>query len=58
MSYPARLKSLLASGPVIDDRARDASDLCFDWFKHEASLASFVFRSVFRDLITRGWGAS
>jgi hypothetical protein len=53
--YPAKLKPLLAKGTFGPDRVREISDICDEWFKNESSLVSFVFRSIFRDLIARDW---
>lgn len=53
--YPMTLKSLLADPTFAPGQVKDASDLSDDWFKNGADLASFVFRSIFRDMIDRGF---
>ena len=53
--YPTTLRQWLVDPGIVPAFIPLASTLCFDWFKNEASLVSFVFRSIFRDLIYRGW---
>lgn len=53
--HAAKPKPLLASGTFGPNSVRGISDVCDDWFKNGASTASFVFRSVFRDLLFRRW---
>ena len=53
--YPTTLRQLLADPAFGPNRVQDASTTADQWFTNDASLASFVFRSVFRDLIDRGW---
>ena len=40
---------------MVADNLRDTSLLCDDWSEAEPSLATFVLRSLFRDLAHRGW---
>jgi hypothetical protein len=51
----AKLKTLLARGRVVSDKLEKASTLCDEWYAAEPSLATFVLRGTFRDLIARGW---
>jgi hypothetical protein len=51
----AQLKQLLAKGSMVSDNLRDTIVLCDDWYAAEPSLATFVLRSIFRDLERRGW---
>ena len=53
--YVERLVPLLVKGTFTTGSITAISTLCDDWYRSEASLASFVFRSVFRDLIAGGW---
>src|SRR5262245_40746864 len=53
--YATRLRPLLAKDTFGPDRVSEISDICDEWYKTEASLPSFVFRSIFRDLITDDW---
>jgi hypothetical protein len=53
--YPTALRQLLADPAFGPDRVQDAADIAVLWFGNEASLPSFVFRSIFRDLILRGF---
>jgi hypothetical protein len=46
---------LLADPAFAPGQIQDASVICDDWFANEASLASFVCRSIFRDMIARGF---
>jgi hypothetical protein len=39
----------------VGSNLRDASALWDDWFAAEPSLTTFALRSLFRDLIDRGW---
>ena len=51
--YPTTLKPLLADPAFAPGQVRDAADRCDLWFAHAADVPSFVFRSIFRDLIER-----
>jgi hypothetical protein len=53
--YVGQLRPLLAKGVFIPGSVTSIKAVCDDWFQDEASLASFVFRSIFRDLIARDW---
>jgi hypothetical protein len=53
--YPTALRQLLADPAFGPNRVQDAADISDRWFATAASLASFVCRSIFRDLIVRGW---
>ena len=50
-----KLKQLLCKGSMLTDNLRDAITLCDDWYAAEPSLATFVLRSIFRDLQLREW---
>ena len=50
-----KLKSLLARGRMVSDKLDKAASLCDEWYVAEPSLATFVLRGIFRDLIARGW---
>ncbi len=50
-----RLRPLLANGTFGPNLIATISAICDDWFRDEWSLVSFVFRSIFHDLIVRGW---
>jgi hypothetical protein len=50
-----KLKQLLGKGPLVADNLRDALAICDDWYAAEPSLATFVIRSLVRDLERRGW---
>jgi hypothetical protein len=51
----AKLKSLLAKGRVVSDKLEKAASVCAEWYAAEPSLATFVLRGIFQDLIARGW---
>lgn len=53
--YPAKLRPLLVKGVFVPSSVRVITSICDDWFRDEASPESFTFRSIFRDLIFRGW---
>jgi hypothetical protein len=53
--YIAQLRRQLSSGVFVPGSVYTIVALCDDWFRDESSVASFVFRSIFRDLISRGW---
>jgi len=53
--YPTTLKQLLADPAFAPGQVKDASDLSDQWFANAADVPSFVFRSIFRDLILRGF---
>lgn len=53
--YIAQLKQQLADGTFVPGSVTAVAALCDDWFRYESSLASFVFRSIFDDLISRQW---
>jgi len=50
-----QLLPLLVRGTFTPGSVSTIAVLCDDWFQHEASLVSFVFRSVFFDLRARDW---
>ena len=55
-SLPAKkLKLLLGKGNLVSDTLRETIVLCDDWYTAEPSIATFVLRSLFRDLKSRGW---
>jgi len=49
------LRQRLASGAFVPGSVFDIVAICDDWFRDESSVESFVFRSIFRDLLSRGW---
>ena len=51
-----QLKPLLVDGTFGPNSVTTIVALCDDWFRDEASLVSFVFRSIFHDLIAHDWG--
>jgi len=53
--YVAQLLPLLVEHTFVPGSVTTLNALCNDWFRNEGSLVSFVFCSVFRDLIARGW---
>ena len=53
--YVAQLIPLLVEGTFVPGSVTTIATLCDGWFRDEASLVSFVFRSVFHDLIARDW---
>jgi len=53
--YVAQLIPLLVEGTFVPGSVTTIAALCDGWFRDEASLVSFVFRSVFHDLIARDW---
>lgn len=53
--YRAKLKPLLASGTFHIGDVSQIISLGDNWYRNEASLASFVFLSIFRDLYHSGW---
>jgi hypothetical protein len=53
--YPANLKPSLTKGVFAPGSITAVSSHCDDWFKYEALPEAFIFRSIFRDLIARGW---
>jgi len=53
--YLAQLIPLLVEGTFAPGSVTTIGTLCDGWFRDEASLVSFVFRSVFHDLIARDW---
>jgi hypothetical protein len=53
--YVAKLKQQLVSGAFAPGSVTAISVICDDWFRDESSLVSFVFRSIFQDLICRDW---
>lgn len=55
MPPPAGLSALLAKGTFAPDKVSAIAAHCDCWYATAADLESFVFRSVFRDLINRGW---
>lgn len=50
-----QLKPLLASGPLLGDRLRDAAAIWDSWYSAEPSLATFTLHALLKDLIDRGW---
>jgi hypothetical protein len=53
--YVTQLMPLLVKGTFTPGSVTTIATLCDDWFQDEASLVSFVFRSVFFDLRARDW---
>ena len=53
--YRKQLMPLLVKGTFTPGSVTTIATLCDDWFQDEASLVSFVFRSVFFDLRARDW---
>ncbi len=53
--YIAQLEQQLASGVFVPGSVTAIAQLCEDWFRDESSVVSFVFRSIFSDLIARDW---
>jgi hypothetical protein len=53
--YTTKLGPLLIKGTFAPGSVVGIAVLCDDWFRDEASLVSFTFRSIFRGLIARGW---
>jgi hypothetical protein len=53
--YITQLMPLLVKGTFTPGSVTTIATLCADWFQDEASLMSFVFRSVFFDLRARDW---
>lgn len=53
--YPTQLKPLLAKGTFGPDCVTAIVALCDDWYRDEASLEAFTFRSIFHELNNRGW---
>jgi hypothetical protein len=51
--HPTTLRQLLTDPAFAPGRVQDAANACDRWFAADASLAAFVCRSVFRDLIAR-----
>lgn len=54
--YPSNLRPLLVKGVFTPGVVAAVAAICDEWFRDDASQESFIFRSVFRDLIFRGWG--
>ena len=50
-----KLKQLLDKGPLVADNLRDAITLCDGWYSAEPSLATYIIRSLMRDLERRHW---
>lgn len=50
-----QLKLLLVKGALISTNLQDAALLCDNWYAAEPSLMTFILRSIFRDLVLRGW---
>lgn len=53
--HAARLLPLLVDKAFVPGSVTTILEICNDWFRDEASLASFVFRAVFCDLSVRNW---
>jgi len=53
--HVAQLKKLLVNGTFVPGSVTAISAICDDWYRDESSLVSFVFRSIFHDLISRNW---
>ena len=53
--HVARLRPRLVNGTFTPGSVTTISAICEDRFRDEWSLVSFVFRSIFRDLIAQGW---
>jgi hypothetical protein len=53
--HVARLRPLLVDGTFGKNLVPVIRTVCNDWFRDEASLASYVFLSIFNDLIARNW---
>jgi hypothetical protein len=53
---PARtLKQFLSSGNVVADTLVDIITHCDGWYVADPRIATFILRSIFRDLQLRGW---
>ncbi len=52
---PTTLRQLLADPAFAPAQVQDAADICDQWFANSADVASFVCRSIFHDLIRRGF---
>jgi len=53
--YPTTLKPLLTNPAFIPNDITEAASQCAEWFKNTASVESFVFLSIFRNLQSLGW---
>jgi len=53
--YVDELLSLLDEDSFAPGSVTSISALCSDWFRDEGSLVSFVFHSIFRELVARDW---
>jgi hypothetical protein len=53
--HEEQLLQLLDEDTFTPGSVTAVASLCDDWFGNEGSLASFVFRSIFRELVQRDW---
>lgn len=53
--YAVRLLPLLARDKFVPGSVTPIANLCDDWFRNDPSPASFVFRSIFKDLKAFDW---
>lgn len=49
------LKQFLSKGNLLGDTLVDTIAHCDAWYAAEPNIATFVLRSIFRDLQLRGW---